>query len=105
MYRILRTVRLLPSSIIIRLNSTYKIPIRNLPNIEDDEDDDVDSSKKRMSPKDYIFADSKSSRFKEKNKRKQNQWLKELEQRHIVPKTPLSSFIKENKTTSEKLIR
>jgi hypothetical protein len=87
------------------LNSTHKIPIRNLPNIEDDEDDDVDSSKKRMSPKDYIFADSKSSRFKEKNKRKQNQWLKELEQRHIVPKTPLSSFIKENKTTSEKLIR
>ncbi len=105
MYRILHTVRLFPSSIIIRLNSTHKIPIRNLPNIEDDEDDDVDSSKKRMSPKDYIFADSKSSRFKEKNKRKQNQWLKELEQRHIVPKTPLSPFIKENKTTSEKLIR
>jgi hypothetical protein len=103
MYRILHTARLLPSSIVIRFNSTNKIPIRNLPNIEDDDDDDDDSSKKIMSPKDYIFADSKSSRFKEKNKRKQKQWLKELEQRQIVPKTPLSSFIKENKTISGKL--
>ncbi len=102
MYRILHTARLLPSSILIRLSSTNKIPIRNLPNIEDD-DDDEDSSKKFMSSKDYIFADSKSSRYKEKNKRKQKQWLKELEQRQIVPKTPLSSFTKENKTISEKL--
>jgi hypothetical protein len=103
MYRLLHTARLFPSSIVIRFSSINKIPIRNLPNIEDEDDDD-DSSKKMMSPKDYIFADSKSSRFKEKNKRKQKQWSKELEQRQIVPKTPLSSFIKENKTiTSEKL--
>jgi len=87
------------------LNSINKIPIRNLPNIEndDDNDDDDDRSKKMMSSKDYIFADSKSSQFKEKNKRKQKQWSKELEQRQIIPKTPLSSFIKETKTTSEKL--
>ncbi len=102
MYRLLHTARLLPSSIVIRLNSTNKIPIRNLPNIEDD-DDDEDISKKMKSPKDYIFADSKSSRFKEKNPRKQKQWTKELEQRQVVPKTPVSSFIQENKTISGKV--
>lgn len=98
MYRILNITRLLPSSIVIRLNSTNKIPIRNLPNIENDDDDDNDISKKMMSSKDYIYADSKSSRFKEKNKRKQKQWLKELEQRQIIPKTSLSSFTQENQT-------
>ncbi|CAF1021917.1 unnamed protein product [Rotaria sordida] len=103
MYRILHTARLLPSSIIIRLNSTNKIPIRNLPTIDDEDDDDDDRSKKILSSKDYIFADSKSSRFKEKNARKQKQWFKELEQRKIIPKTPLSSFSKETKTTSEKI--
>jgi hypothetical protein len=101
MYRILHTARLLPSSIVIRFNSINKIPIRNVLNIDDDDDDD--NSKKLTSPKDYIFADSKSSRFKEKNKRKQKQWSKELEQRQIIPKTPLSSFTKETKTTPEKL--
>ncbi|CAF4779538.1 unnamed protein product, partial [Rotaria sp. Silwood2] len=101
----MHTARLLPSSIVIRLNSTNKIPIRNLPNIndEEEEDDDDDRSKKVLSSKDYIFADSKSSRFKEKNPRKQKQWLKELEQRKIIPKTPLSSFIKETQTTPEKI--
>jgi hypothetical protein len=102
MYRILHTARLLPSSIVVRLSSTNKIPIRNIPNIDDDDDDDDNISKKAMSSKDYILADSKSSRFKEKNKRKQNQWLKELERQQVTPKTPLSSFIKEPKTASEK---
>ncbi|CAF1482756.1 unnamed protein product [Adineta steineri] len=97
MYRILHTARLLPSSIVIRLNSTNKLPIQNLANIDNDDEDDDVSSKKITSQKDYIFADSKSSRFKEKNKRKHKQWVKELEQRQIVPKTPLSSFVKENK--------
>jgi hypothetical protein len=101
MYRILQTARLLPSSFVIRLNSTSKIPVRNLLSIEDDDDDD-DNLKKIKSPKDHIFADSKSSKFKEKNKRKQKQWIKELEHRHIVPQTPLSPFTKENKPTSEK---
>jgi hypothetical protein len=100
-YRILHTTRLIPSSIVVRLSSTNKIPIRNIPNIDDDDDDD-NISKKVMSSKDYIFADSKSSQFKEKNKRKQKQWLKELEQQQVIPKTPLSSFIKEQKPTSEK---
>ena len=103
MYRILHTTRLLPSSIFVRLSSTNKIPIRNIQNIDDDNDDDDDNvPKKVMSPKDYIFADSKSSQYKEKNKRKQKQWLKELEQRQVTPKTPLSSFIKEQKPTSKK---
>ena len=90
MYRLLRITRLSPSSIIFRLSSTNKIPIKNVLNIGDDDDDDDDDneqiSKKIMSPEDYIFADSKSARFKEKNKRKQKRWLKELERRQIVPK-------------------
>ena len=106
MYRILHTTRLFSSSVALRFSSTNKIPIRNLPNIdEDDDDDDNTPSKKLMSSKDYIFADSKSSRFKEKNKRKQSQWLKELQHRQITPKTPLTSFIKEKKPISEKVIR
>ncbi|CAF3360101.1 unnamed protein product [Rotaria socialis] len=105
MYRLLNTVRLLPSSIIVRLNSTYKIPVQNITNIDDenDEDDNLSLNKTRP-PKDLIFADSKSSRFKEKNPRKQKQWLKELEQKHIVPKTPLSSFAKETNTKAENKI-
>lgn len=101
MYRILQATRLLPSSILIRLNSTNKIPVRNLQNNDEDDDDDIDNSKKLMSPKDYIFADSKSSRFKEKNNRKQKLWLKELAQRKIVPNTPLSTFLENPKTRSE----
>lgn len=104
MYRILQTTRLFSSSIAVRFSSTNKIPIRNLPNIDDEDDeDDNNPSKKLMSPKDYIFADSKSSRFKEKNKRKQNQWLKELQQRQITPKTPLTPFLQEKKTESVKI--
>ncbi|CAF1118895.1 unnamed protein product [Adineta ricciae] len=94
MFRLLQKARLFPSSIIIRLNSTQKIPVRNLPTIEDDDDDD-ESAKQFTTAKDYIFADSKSARFKEKNKRKQKQWLKELEQQQIRPNTPLSSFVKQ----------
>ena len=92
MFCLLRKARLFPSSVVIRLNSTQKIPVRNLPAIEDDDDDD-ESAKKFTTSKDYIFADSKSARFKEKNKRKQKHWLKELEQRQIRPNTPLSSFV------------
>ena len=101
MFRLLQKARLFPSSIVIRLNSTQKIPVRNLPTIEDDDDEDDASTKKFATTKDYIFADSKSARFKEKNKRKQKQWLKELEQRQIRPNTPLSSFVKQE----DKIIR
>lgn len=108
MFRLLQKARLFPSSIVIRLNSTQKIPVRNLPTIEDDDDDD-ESTKKFATAKDYIFADSKSARFKEKNKRKQKQWLKELEQRQIRPNTPLSSFVKQEETKErmpeDKIIR
>lgn len=105
MYRILHTTRILSSSIAIRFSSTNKIPIRNQPTIDDDDDDDETiRSKKLTAPKDFIFADSKSSRFKEKNKRKQNQWLKELQQRQITPKTPLTPLLKEEKP-EEKVVR
>lgn len=105
MYRILQSTRILSSSIVIRFSSTNKIPIRNQPNIDEDDDDDENvRSKKIVSSKDYIFADSKSSRFKEKNKRKQSQWLKELQQRQITPKTPLTPFLKQEKSKSEKVI-
>lgn len=96
LFRVLSTARFLPSSIVIRCSSINKIPIQNQPQIDNEEDDDEADLKKRMSAKDYIFADSKSSRFKEKNKRKHKQWLKELEHRQILPQTPLSPFIEEN---------
>lgn len=101
LHRIFSTTRFFPSTIIIRLSSTNKIPVENLQQIDNDDDDDEDKFKKRMTTKDYIFADSKSSQFKEKNKRKQKQWVKQLEQRKILPKTPLSPFIKESKQTEE----
>ena len=91
LHRIFSTTRFFPSTIIVRLSSTNKIPVENLQQIDNDDDDDEDKFKKRMTTKDYIFADSKSSQFKEKNKRKQK----------ILPKTPLSPFIKESKQTEE----
>lgn len=78
-----------------------------MPNIdgeEDNDDDDILRQKRNSSPRDLIFADSKSSRFKEKNVRKQKKWSNELEQHKIVPKTPLSKFAEEAQTKSENKI-
>ena len=104
MLRLLLSARLLSKSVPVRFSSIKQIPIQNQTTVElddDDDDDDAASMKKVMSPNDYIFADSKSARFKEKNKRKQKQWTKALEQRHILPQTPLSSFTPEDKARIE----
>ena len=103
MLRLLLTARLLSKSVPVRFSSIKQIPIQNQTTLEldGDDDDDATSMKKVMSPNDYIFADSKSARFKEKNKRKQKQWTKALEQRHILPQTPLSSFAPEGKARIE----
>ena len=103
MLRLLLTARLLSKSVPVRFSSIKQIPIQNQTTVElDDDDDDAASMKKVMSPNDYIFADSKSARFKEKNKRKQKQWTKALEQRRILPQTPLSSFTPESNARVEK---
>lgn len=95
MYRILGNIRVLLPSTLVRLSSTTQIPIQNQPPIEhEDDEEDVVTPKKITTVNDYIFADSKSARFKEKNKRKQKKWMKELEQRQISQQTPLSSFMK-----------
>ena len=98
MHRILQTIRLFPTSFVVRLNSTSKVPIRNQPTIDDDDDDERSLRRKAMSAEDYIFADSKSARFKEKNQRKQKQWMKKIEQRQI---TPLSPLLKEPRTAPD----
>ena len=103
MYRILTSIRVFRPSTLVRLSSTTPIPIQNQPAIgHDDEEDDVVTPKKMTATEDYIFADSKSARFKEKNKRKQKKWMKELEQHNRAQHTPLSSFMKkETETNSE----
>jgi hypothetical protein len=104
MYRLCTNIRLFPSSLIIPLNSTNKVPVRNQSVTNDDhaneDDDDVHTLTKVMSPQELIFADSKSLRFREKNPRKQKKWLVELEKRNIVPPTRLSQLMKGNKSTT-----
>lgn len=103
MYRILNHVRSTSFLVSRRLNSmNQSSTVEQQWNVDDqDHDDDSQIMNRIKSPTEYVFADSKSAKFREKNKRKQKKWTKDLEQRQIFVKTPISSVIEK----AEKNIR